>query len=277
MVLARVRITMMLGAALMLILGVDAEGSLRRRRSMIAVETLENVFASNARVAPQTRRRLDGGKGSKKSAGAGKKKMRKSPKSGKGKSPKSGKGGGVGGKSMAKYAMAEEQQQDPCDMFMCDFSMATGAPVITTTRAPQTPAPTPSPTLMPVTVTSAPVTPTPTAAPSDCLAGRTRMEYLTAVLSQAGAPVSSDTTTPQGMALDWLSNVDTGTDLCTYPTVTQRYGLALLYYSTDGPAWTNSTGWLSPVPECSIDGTAWFHVVCDPATNSYVTKLRLCE
>jgi hypothetical protein len=70
---------------------------------------------------------------------------------------------------------------------------------------------------------------------------------------------------PQAKALDWLEK-DPLRD--RYPGVyrlNQRYALAVLYYSTNGTAWSENDGWLSNDNECS-----WYshdvyqeHGMCD--------------
>ena len=76
--------------------------------------------------------------------------------------------------------------------------------------------------------------------------------------------------TPQGEAFEWLDTVDTGTDVCTYPTTKQRYSLAVLYYATNGTFWNQQTGWLSGLPECT-----WFQVTCDEVSDLDAIKIDL--
>ena len=71
--------------------------------------------------------------------------------------------------------------------------------------------------------------------------------------------VLEDESTPQGQAFDWIVGFDDTTDPCTYPTVAQRYALAVLFYATAGEtSWTSRTGWLSPSNECNN----WLGVTC---------------
>lgn len=157
---------------------------------------------------------------------------------------------------------------------------ATGAPVQspsarpptsapTTTRA-RTPAPsrvqppasgTPRPsdasitTSFPVSVGTAIPTRQPTALPCP---QRPRSEVLLEELGEVTPEAQLlDASTPQGMAFMWLLD-DEGVDPCTYPTLTQRYGLAVLYYAWRGDNWITRTGWLSRSNECT-----WSRVVCD--------------
>jgi hypothetical protein len=62
----------------------------------------------------------------------------------------------------------------------------------------------------------------------------------------------SNSTSPQAKALAWLTN-DSAFYEYDSRRVLQRYALAVLYYSTSGELWTNSTGWLSSSNEC-----AWY-------------------
>ena len=65
----------------------------------------------------------------------------------------------------------------------------------------------------------------------------------------------TDPSTPQFAALDWLANKDSGASYSSADDVRilQRYVLATLYYSTGGPNWTKSYGFLSDEHECK-----WF-------------------
>eukprot|EP00542_Grammatophora_oceanica_P017687 CAMPEP_0194037058 /NCGR_PEP_ID=MMETSP0009_2-20130614/9407_1 /TAXON_ID=210454 /ORGANISM="Grammatophora oceanica, Strain CCMP 410" /LENGTH=586 /DNA_ID=CAMNT_0038679057 /DNA_START=180 /DNA_END=1937 /DNA_ORIENTATION=+ len=131
---------------------------------------------------------------------------------------------------------------------------------------PPTP-PTPSsdvPTRAPSATTPTPPNPpgSPTTAPAPaCLEGTTKEAYLLDLLDDiTDATTLQDTSTPQGEAFDFMVNTDT-IDVCTYPTVEQRYILSTFYYSTDGPSWSSSTGWVDAgVAECS-----WQGVTCSGA------------
>lgn len=108
----------------------------------------------------------------------------------------------------------------------------------------------------------------PTAAPGPplaCLEGRTREEYFLDILSPITArSLLRDPSSPQGMAFDWMVNMDPvfDPDPCYYPTTEQRYGLLTLYFATGGASWTNSTGWLDDASECT-----WAGVVCGGDTD----------
>ena len=108
----------------------------------------------------------------------------------------------------------------------------------------------------------------PTAAPGPplaCLGGRTREEYFLDVLSPITArSLLRDPNTPQGMAFDWMVNMDPvfDPDPCYYPTTEQRYGLLTIYFSTSGASWTNSSEWLGDSSECT-----WAGVVCGGDTD----------
>jgi len=55
--------------------------------------------------------------------------------------------------------------------------------------------------------------------------------------------------TPQNEAMKWLANSSMLANT-TDDKKLQRYALATLYYSTNGEAWENGTGWLSDDDEC---------------------------
>jgi hypothetical protein len=96
--------------------------------------------------------------------------------------------------------------------------------------------------------------------PLACLAGTTRENYFLDLLSPITERVLlRDPATAQGQAFDWILNQDPvfAVDPCYYPTTEQRYGLLVLYFSTNGAQWTNSSGWLGESSECT-----WAGVVC---------------
>jgi hypothetical protein len=69
---------------------------------------------------------------------------------------------------------------------------------------------------------------------------------------------------PANLALLWLS---TGSVITDTLELTQRYILALLYYSTQGQQWSIQTNWLSSSPECS-----WHGISC---TGANLQKIQL--
>jgi hypothetical protein len=91
--------------------------------------------------------------------------------------------------------------------------------------------------------------------------GRTVREFLIDLFSPSLTPedVLLSASSPQNMALLFLENDPIVTeDICTYPTLEQRYALVTLYYSTSGAEWTDNTGWVTATRECE-----WFGVVCE--------------
>lgn len=115
--------------------------------------------------------------------------------------------------------------------------------------------PTSNPTSSP-TISVIPTTEGPTA---NCLSGTSREEYLFGVLSQITDPsLLNDSQAPQGKAFEWIVNEDPlDFDPCTYPTIEQRYGLAVFFYATEGVSWITNSLWLSAANECT-----WFGVTC---------------
>ena len=118
----------------------------------------------------------------------------------------------------------------------------------------------PAPTASPVATAS------PT--PNDCLVGTTRDAYLLQQLSQVtSATLLTNPSTPQGRAFIFMLNDPLNPDVCTYPTLNQRFALASIYYSTNGDSWTNDSGWLLASGECT-----WNGVTCEGGA---VTTLEL--
>jgi hypothetical protein len=141
--------------------------------------------------------------------------------------------------------------------------VGTPAPALAPTRAPAMGTPTLRPTVGGTTM-----------APSlnnQCLLGRTPTQYLQDELALITDPVLLlNPSTPQGSAFLFITEdpliMDAG--VCSYPTIAQRYGLATFYFSTNGEAWTQNTGWIGTSGECN-----WFGVTCVDGIN--ITDLLL--
>lgn len=84
-----------------------------------------------------------------------------------------------------------------------------------------------------------------------------------------GAALKSSST-PQNDALHWLAQ-DPSLDSYSDEQKVQRFVLATLFYSTDGPDWVNSDGWISDSNECT-----WFSYteLCDGSGNLLQVDLR---
>jgi len=129
---------------------------------------------------------------------------------------------------------------------------------------PEEPTPAPRPTTDPQSTTQ------PTNLPCD---GLTRDEALLELLSTVTPEEQLlDSSTPQGTAYNWLRVVDTSYNPCTYPTMLQRYALAVFYFSTEGNRWDINSGWVMSMNECE-----WYGVDCRLG-NGMVTafELRKC-
>jgi hypothetical protein len=169
-----------------------------------------------------------------------------------------------------------------------DFSMSmptrsptrrpsTPPPVAPTAPTPVTRSPTPSPTVFvptPAPTTPPPtISPAPTSTPSEtCLEGTPIEDHLLEVLGEiTDSSILLDTSTPQGMAFDFMVN-DDPLHPCDSTTIEQRYGLLTLFYATSGSTWTDKSGWLSGQGECE-----WFGIQCN--TDGRVTRVQLgtCE
>ena len=120
---------------------------------------------------------------------------------------------------------------------------------------PPTPPPTKSPSLPTLRPSRSPVTQSPRPTTLACLDGRTREEFLLDQLSEiTAASILQDPTTSQGQAFLFMNNDPLNPNVCSYPTIDQRYGLATFYYATDGENWLNKQGWLSNQLECNWSG-----------------------
>ena len=142
----------------------------------------------------------------------------------------------------------------------------TRRPTRAPTRAPTNGTPRPTP--------AAGVTPGPNTQPptqdNSCLMGGTRTDFLFDQLSLITDPsLLSNPSTPQGMAFLFMDTDPLLPNVCSYPTIFQRYGLATIYFSTSGDSWTDNTGWLGDSPECD-----WFGVVCTDGINLIELLLR---
>ena len=119
-----------------------------------------------------------------------------------------------------------------------------------------------------------PPTPSPISA-ADC-EGVDREEAMLEELTQLTPETELlNSATPQGMAYQWILDVDpANVNACTEPArARQRYALATFYYSTGGDSWVDNAGWLSGDDECS-----WAKVVChEGGTVRKVSALMMCK
>jgi hypothetical protein len=82
-------------------------------------------------------------------------------------------------------------------------------------------------------------------------------EAMPIVITVTPEAILVDPTKPQYYALKWLADVDSAQlDFSAANSrVLQRYALAVLYYATQGYAWSNAFNFLSTVNECEWNGT----------------------
>jgi hypothetical protein len=123
----------------------------------------------------------------------------------------------------------------------------------------------PTPTSITIPPQSSPIiinTIAPTVLQNDlsCLIDETRESYLykriSAIVNDTSMLLNPNI--PQGVAFNFtLSDDLINNNICTYPTLEQRYSLAVLYYSTGGQNWFLNAYWLTPVSECQ-----WLGVIC---------------
>lgn len=139
---------------------------------------------------------------------------------------------------------------------------------------PSDPTNAPEPTTPPQpsepTTPQEPTTPPAPTNPGECLEGTTKEDYLLNILSAVtDAALLQDPDTPQGEAFQFM--VDDTIDVCTYPTLEQRYGLSVFYFSTEGDDWLENEGWVqSGVNECE-----WFNVTCGGPDSEIVVAIQL--
>ena len=94
----------------------------------------------------------------------------------------------------------------------------------------------------------------PTMSPTIELGPRDIVEQLMLLLPDFSArAIAEHPTGPQAHAFQWLTLNDNFASYAHNGTLLQRFAMATLYFATDGPSWTNNTGWLSDTDDCS-----WF-------------------
>jgi len=101
--------------------------------------------------------------------------------------------------------------------------------------------------LAPARPEAQPIQPTPIPLPTDVQQALVNAGVLTSELLQ-------DPNSPQNQALQWMTEDGLALD---DPFLSQRYALAVFYYSTRGPFWDESDGWLSKDGYCQ-----WYGVQC---------------
>ncbi|KAL3915551.1 MAG: hypothetical protein SGILL_005597 [Bacillariaceae sp.] len=121
-----------------------------------------------------------------------------------------------------------------------DVSPTEPPSAISPSSAPMPSSPTPSPNTQPTGPTSPPV------------AGIDNVETFIAssLASVGGAGALQDPNSPQSMALDWLLENELLEDY-EDDRLLQRYTMAVLFYSSNGEAWSSNDGWLTDQDECT--------------------------
>eukprot|EP00977_Amphora_coffeiformis_P003393 scaffold630_cov174-Amphora_coffeaeformis.AAC.13 len=139
----------------------------------------------------------------------------------------------------------------------------TSVPTSSTT-APSSTTSAPTPTLR----TSAPTLPPTTSSPTATLVDQELFDLLSSVSSDSGATIL-DSGSAQNEAYTWLAGTDNLPSLSDSQRI-QRYALAALYFSTDGPSWSRSEGWLTTTDECTWYSTGSGESTCD-GSGAFVT------
>jgi hypothetical protein len=75
-------------------------------------------------------------------------------------------------------------------------------------------------------------------------------EFLSTLPPYSLELATTNASSPQSKALTWLRHDPLYNEYENVHRLNQRYALAVLYFSTKGRSWLNSTGWLSPENEC---------------------------
>jgi guanyl-specific ribonuclease Sa len=122
-----------------------------------------------------------------------------------------------------------------------------------------------SPSLAPTTSAR----PTISAAPSSSVVN----EFLSGLPPYSKKLASTNASSPQAKALDWLQKDPLYNEYQNVYRLNQRYAMAVFYYSTNGDSWKNNSGWLSNASECE-----WYreyHVEGTEDDNSCVEASRL--
>ena len=157
------------------------------------------------------------------------------------------------------------------------------------TLPPTTPVPTTSPTSapspQPTSTPSVPPTVAPSPAPSSLPTidsiGADILDFVNSITFTTEPiryPLPQESTaTPEELAVHWLIQEDplalTVNTVGSQARLTQRYALLTLWYSTNGPAWTENGGWLEEEDECS-----WYGIFCnDGDTVEDIGDLRSFE
>jgi hypothetical protein len=89
-------------------------------------------------------------------------------------------------------------------------------------------------------------------------------QFLTGLPAYSLELATGNASSPQAKALDWLQRDPRYNEYQSVHRLNQRYALAVLYYSTNGDSWQNSTGWLTDESECD-----W--------TQPYFTSDEICR
>jgi hypothetical protein len=132
-----------------------------------------------------------------------------------------------------------------------------------TAQSPTASAPTASSPTVPAPTVPTPSS-SPTAAPNLSSAACANLSHTDAMIHtlarMTNATQLNSTTSPQGMAFNWLTNVDPkAVDPCVKPGVArQRYAVAVFFYATGGDFWTNRTNWMTGKDECF-----WYGLTCN--------------
>ena len=123
------------------------------------------------------------------------------------------------------------------------------------------PSPVPVPSTMPVLRTETPSAMPVLSTPSAAIA--TYIKNITLASNPIRYPLpQGETPTPEEQALDWLINEDplnlTVEQNAGRRRLSQRFALLTLWFSTNGPEWTNKNFWLEDQDECN-----WQGIDCD--------------
>jgi len=97
-----------------------------------------------------------------------------------------------------------------------------------------------------------------------------KSEIMQSLKNSLGDEITEDINLPQGEALTWIMNEDRA--IISDVELIERYVIALVYFSLDGPYWLNKDRWLSKDPICD-----WNGITCSLASDGiyHISKIEL--
>ena len=102
-------------------------------------------------------------------------------------------------------------------------------------------------------------------------------QFLTRTLTDDGSLQTAGT--PQNQALVSLitnfPTLDPNLGANDQTQITQVYALNTIYFSTDGPNWSNRDGWTGAIDPCTVP--TWQGIVCDSPLDESVAEVTVLD